>query len=74
MITTTAKMLDSDQRLYFKVESGRAVGLLKVGPKRLFIRDYVGTIVEMTPLCVLDFYVHESVQRSGHGRVTDISN
>ena len=22
----------------------------------------------MSPLCVLDFYVHESVQRGGHGK------
>ena len=35
----------------------------KVGPKKLFI-EHRG-MVEMTPLSVLDFYIHESVQRGG---------
>ena len=34
----------------------------------MFIRDAYGAIKEIKPLCVLDFYVHESVQRGGHGR------
>lgn len=25
-------------------------------------------MIEMNPLSVLDFYVHESVQRGGHGK------
>lgn len=44
------------------------IGILKVGSKRLFVRNRTGDIVEMTPLSVLDFYVHESVQRGGHGK------
>ena len=30
----------------------------------------MGSIKELKPLCVLDFYVHESVQRGGIGKVT----
>ncbi|CAM9227131.1 unnamed protein product, partial [Lampetra planeri] len=30
--------------------------------------DQQGRHNELEPLCVLDFYVHESVQRHGHGR------
>ena len=30
--------------------------------------DGMGT-KEMNPLCVLDFYVHESLQRQGYGKV-----
>lgn len=41
------------------------LGLLKVGVKKLFIRNDAGNIKEINPLCVLDFYVHESVQRGG---------
>ena len=44
------------------------VGLLKVGEKRLFVFDHKGNYHEMSPLCVLDFYVHESQQRRGFGR------
>jgi len=36
-------------------------GFLKIGVKTLFHRDYTGNIKEIKPLCVLDFYVHESV-------------
>jgi alpha-tubulin N-acetyltransferase 1 len=45
------------------------VGFLKMGKKKLFIRDEIGSMHEIDPLCVLDFYVHESQQRSGHGKV-----
>ena len=45
------------------------LGLLKVGVKKLFIRNEAGNIKEINPLCVLDFYVHESVQRGGQGKM-----
>ena len=44
------------------------IGLLKVGMRKLFIRNEYGSIKEISPLCVLDFYVHESVQRGGYGK------
>lgn len=47
---------------------GTVVGILKVGRKKLFVYDLSGTQWEMEPLCVLDFYVHESKQRLGSGR------
>jgi len=42
--------------------------MLKVGPRKLFIRGDNGAIKEIKPLCVLDFYVDHNVQRGGHGR------
>lgn len=67
-----------DQRVYLLAEGNIAYGFLKVGPKKLFIetppansRDRVGVqdaFREITPMCALDFYVHESCQRSGFGR------
>jgi alpha-tubulin N-acetyltransferase 1 len=45
------------------------IGLLKIGVKQLFINDAVGKFKKITPICVLDFYVHESQQRSGYGKV-----
>lgn len=47
---------------------GSVVGLLKVGKKKLFVFDAAGVHHEVQPLCVLDFYVHESKQRMGCGR------
>lgn len=47
---------------------GSVVGFLKVGRKKLFVYDAAGAHHELQPLCVLDFYVHESKQRMGCGR------
>ena len=44
------------------------VGILKVGIKKLFVYDAQGQQHEVDPLCVLDFYVHESKQRQGYGK------
>jgi len=68
IITTASRLFTSDNRLYLRAEANRVIGLLKVGVKKLFIRNELGAIKEISPLCVLDFYVHESVQRGGHGR------
>ena len=69
VITTTEKfIMQSDNVLYIKSENNKVVGFLKTGYKHLFQRNLGGRIIEITPLCVLDFYVHESMQRGGHGR------
>lgn len=39
-----------------------------MGRKRLYVFDKTGECHEMIPLCVLDFYVHESRQRMGCGK------
>ena len=46
---------------------GSVIGFIKVGKKRLFLLDHYGNQNELYPLCVLDFYVHESQQRKGCG-------
>lgn len=53
--------------MYLKVEGNFVLGFLKTGYRNLFHRDNNGKINEIKPLCVLDFYVHESVQRKGIG-------
>ncbi|KAM9510473.1 alpha-tubulin N-acetyltransferase 1 isoform 1-T1 [Guaruba guarouba] len=47
---------------------GAVIGFLKVGYKKLFLLDRAGAHIEAEPLCVLDFYIHESLQRHGYGR------
>lgn len=69
VITTMAKFASTDQIIYLKVSASRAEGILKVGPKKLFHRDVAGRINEINPMCVLDFYVHESLQRVGLGNL-----
>ncbi|XP_067661003.1 alpha-tubulin N-acetyltransferase-like [Haliotis asinina] len=73
-ITGGRKLELSDHILYLMKDpganSGRGaiVGLLKTGHKKLFVYDNFGVQHEMMPLCILDFYVHESRQRQGCGR------
>jgi len=42
--------------------------MIRVGRRRLFIWDEAGGIKEIEPVCVLDFYVYQTVQRSGYGK------
>eukprot|EP00731_Ephydatia_muelleri_P024655 Em0016g926a len=72
VITTAQKFISSNQVLYIMKDGdcnngkGAAVGMIKVGLKVLFLADRV--LHEVEPLCVLDFYVHESRQRTGCGK------
>ncbi len=68
IITSASRLFTSDTRLYLRAEDNKVLSLLKVGVRKLFIRNETGAIKEISPLCVLDFYVHESVQRSGQGK------
>ena len=42
------------------------MGGLKTGRKKLFVQEG-GPFVQIEPVCVLDFYVHEDYQRQGVG-------
>ncbi|KAK3932042.1 Alpha-tubulin N-acetyltransferase [Frankliniella fusca] len=74
-ITSAAKLRNTDHVVYVMTDPdgnkghGTVVGILKVGSKKLFIYDLTGVQWEMEPLCVLDFYIHESKQRTGCGRL-----
>lgn len=70
------------QRIYLLVERSIAMGFIKIGTKHLFVEPPPRSthrhgqtstqdsqnLREVSPVCVLDFYVHESCQRAGHGR------
>lgn len=63
MITTYDRFKSSPkQRLYIAIDPKRNVvcGILKVEERKIFYMDGMGT-KELNPLCVLDFYVHESL-------------
>lgn len=66
-ITSMARFAGTNQRMYLRVSGTTVQGLLKVGERTIFYRDYGGRCKELNPLCVLDFYVHESLQRQGIG-------
>ncbi|KAI0238023.1 Alpha-tubulin N-acetyltransferase 1 [Lamellibrachia satsuma] len=74
VITSVSRLTVSTHHLYFLKDAdanngqGAAVGILRVGHKKLFVYDREGANHELEPLCVLDFYVHESRQRTGCGK------
>ncbi|KAG5477250.1 hypothetical protein LSCM4_04468 [Leishmania orientalis] len=70
VLTSVARLRESNTfRLYLLTQSHRGVGILKMGVKKLFVTHPVTRgLVEVDPLCVLDFYVDESCQRQGYGK------
>lgn len=70
VITTfTSFMNNSDQKIFIHATGTRVNGFLKTGYKNLFVVDPNSLVKEIKPLCVLDFYVHESQQRNGLGKL-----
>jgi hypothetical protein len=69
VITSFSRFVYSNHRLYIKFDGDRMIGFIKVGVKNLIYCDRMGKMKELSPLCVLDFYVDESVQRHGYGRI-----
>ena len=74
-ITTLSKLIHSKHTLYIlkemageKDKKTRVLGILKTGVKRLFLTDMKGELYECESYSVLDFYVHESMQRAGCGK------
>ena len=67
-ITSAHKFFISNHRIFIKAEQNKVLGFIKVGTKKLFLRDRNYNYHEVNPLCVLDFYVHESIQRRGVGK------
>ncbi|KAH3732959.1 alpha-tubulin n-acetyltransferase [Pelomyxa schiedti] len=81
-VTSTSILIENcSQTLYLAMElrgvdrsermSAVVIGLLKVGPKHLFLNtsESCMALVEVTPICVLDFYVVERMQRCGIGKL-----
>ncbi|XP_077599532.1 alpha-tubulin N-acetyltransferase 1 isoform X5 [Stigmatopora nigra] len=72
-VTTTAKLQSQNHELYLMKDGdsqggcGTIVGFLKVGYKKLFLLDQQGLHKEAEPLCVLDFFISENLQRNGYG-------
>lgn len=74
-ITTSDRLRNSEHKLYLLIDQtanngkGAVTGMLKTGEKGLYVFDREGQHYQVTPSCVLDFYIHESRQRSGFGKI-----
>ncbi|KAH9104936.1 hypothetical protein LEN26_000756 [Aphanomyces euteiches] len=65
---TSLAIIDQQQHtLYVAFNDREALGILKVAKKHLYYYKPKGYMVEIDPLCVLDFYVHKEHQRHGIG-------
>ncbi|XP_012823288.2 alpha-tubulin N-acetyltransferase 1 isoform X2 [Xenopus tropicalis] len=74
-ITSASRMQTNKHHLYILKDCtpktagrGAVIGFLKVGCKKLFVLDQKGSHIEAEPLCILDFYIHETLQRHGFGK------
>ena len=67
-ITTTNRFFPSDHCLIIKAEKNKVLGYIKIGPKKLFLRDKMCNYHERKTLCVLDFYVYDTELRKGLGK------
>ena len=69
-ITSYDKIRNSHHNLYLLLDSKNpwlCLGFIRVGRKHLFLIDRYSKQHEVEPICVLDFYIHESCQRKGFG-------
>uniref|UniRef100_A0A0R3S5M8 Alpha-tubulin N-acetyltransferase n=1 Tax=Elaeophora elaphi TaxID=1147741 RepID=A0A0R3S5M8_9BILA len=76
VLTSYDKIINSDdgQVLYLlwrknpnNEKASIIIGLLKIGYKNLYLMDQSMKSFKVAPLCVLDFYVHDTLQRQGYG-------
>ena len=49
-------------------DRSKLLGGLRIGWKELYVSSRSGKYTRRRVMCVLDFYVHESMQRKGIGR------
>ncbi|VDQ09901.1 unnamed protein product [Trichobilharzia regenti] len=69
-VTSYQKFRTSNHKIFLlsNIPKKIVLGFLKIGKKKLFVHDKKGACFECMPLCVLDFYIHESHQRQGCGK------
>lgn len=68
-VTAGRSALLAGNNVYLMVAGQTVLGLLKTGPKKLFVvKSSNDGLVEINPQCVLDFYIVEGKQRAGLGR------
>ncbi|KAI3379706.1 hypothetical protein SNEBB_004360 [Seison nebaliae] len=69
IITSYAKFCNGEnQRIYILRDDIRIIGMLKIGQKKLFVYNKMHQYVECNPLCILDFFVFQRIQRMGYGK------
>ncbi|ESL10316.1 hypothetical protein TRSC58_01954 [Trypanosoma rangeli SC58] len=70
VLTSVGRLRENRQaRMYLLCHGGYGIGILKMGVKKLFVtHPAYPALVEIDPLCVLDFFVDTTSQRCGYGK------
>ncbi|KAL7045763.1 hypothetical protein ACKWTF_002326 [Chironomus riparius] len=73
-VTSSDRLRNCDEQVVYLMtedngKNGLVVGLLKIGRKSLYVFDKFGDTKHVLAPCVLDFYIHETRQRAGLGKV-----
>ena len=68
-VTSIDFIVNHYHTLILLIQQNKCLGIHKVGMKHLFQYDSDGQAHELDAFCCLDFYVHESQQRKGLGRL-----
>jgi len=68
-ITNFSRFIHSNHKIFIKFDGDCLIGYIKIGVKNLMHYDRMAKLRELSPICVLDFYVVESMQRHGFGKV-----
>lgn len=67
--TSAHKFFVSNNKIFILARANTVIGYIKIGFKRMNLRDKNHQYYELSPLCILDFYVYGPLQRSGYGKV-----
>ena len=59
IITTSQKFFTSNHRIVLKAEKDKVLGFIKVGVKKLYLRDRNYNYHEVSPLCVFFMYMNQ---------------
>lgn len=67
--TNAHKFFTSHDRIFIKADKNVVIGFIRVGKRKMAIKDNNNNYFNDEPLCVIDFYVVKSYERQGHGKV-----
>ncbi len=68
-ITTLGSLVNNGENLIVCCENNEPIGYLKYSTRHLYFYTKKGKVYECDPICILDFYVLQSKQRNGIGKM-----
>lgn len=68
--TNSQKFFTSHDRIFIKADKNVVIGFLRVGKRKLFVKDDNNNYSNEEPVCVIDFHVVKSYERQGYGKVS----